>query len=82
MVQSIMKTYAGTGAECGGDLTYGAEGARRSFMKLAAATATLTGLAMTARMTVKVIAAEHPGFAGAHCCKGAGAIEISPVPGV
>lgn len=71
MALSTMKTSAGTGGECGGhESTYGAGGARRSFMKLAAATATLTGLAMTARMTVKVIAAEPPVFAGAHCAKG------------
>lgn len=83
MALSTMKTSSGTGTECGGhESAYGSGSARRSFMKLAAATATLTGLAMTARMTVKVIAADHPVFAGAHCCKGAGAIDISPVPGV
>lgn len=83
MALRTMKTSSGTGTECGGhESTYGAGGARRSFMKLAAATATLTGLAMTARMTAKVIGVEHPAFAVAHCCKGAGAIDISPVPGV
>jgi len=92
--------------------------ARRSFFKLAAATAALTGVAMTAKMTTKAsaasgktepysgskkiktictycsvgcgviaevhngvwvrqeIAAEHPVSYGAHCCKGAGAIDM------
>ncbi len=65
MAISTIKIPSGTGTECGGyESPYGAEGARRSFMKLAAATATLTGLAMTARMTVKVVAAD-----GKSACK-------------
>jgi len=91
--------------------------ARRSFLKLSAATAALTGVAMTTRMTVKAnavtameayagsekiktictycavgcgieaevqngvwvrqeIAVDHPVSRGAHCCKGAGAIDM------
>ena len=92
--------------------------ARRSFLKLSAATAALTGVAMTSRMTSKVnattgksepytgsekirtictycavgcgieaevhngvwvrqeIALDHPVSRGAHCCKGAGAIDM------
>jgi anaerobic selenocysteine-containing dehydrogenase len=91
---------------------------RRSFLKLSAATATLTGVAMTTRMTYRVnaapgiaepysgsekirtictycavgcgieaevhngvwvrqeIAGDHPVSRGAHCCKGAGAIDM------
>ncbi|MFT5702086.1 MAG: anaerobic selenocysteine-containing dehydrogenase [Desulforhopalus sp.] len=92
--------------------------ARRSFLKLSAATAALSGVAMTTRMTTKVnatngkseayigaekirtictycavgcgieaevhngvwvrqeIALDHPVSRGAHCCKGAGAIDM------
>ena len=92
--------------------------ARRSFLKLSAATAALTGVAMTIRMTSRVkaasgtneaysgsekirtictycavgcgieaevhngvwvrqeIALDHPVSRGAHCCKGAGAIDM------
>jgi anaerobic selenocysteine-containing dehydrogenase len=92
--------------------------ARRSFLKLSAATAALTGVAMTSKMTSKVnatagksepyagsekirtictycavgcgieaevhngvwvrqeIALDHPVSRGAHCCKGAGAIDM------
>lgn len=91
---------------------------RRSFLKLSAATAALTGAAMTSKMTAKAtaqtgqsvpyagstkvrtictycavgcgieaevdngvwvrqeIAADHPVSRGAHCCKGAGAIDM------
>lgn len=56
MAQSRMRSSAGTGDDCGRPgTTYGAGSVRRSFMKLAAATATLTGLAMTVKMTAKAI---------------------------
>ncbi len=91
--------------------------ARRSFLKLSAATAALSGVAMTTRLTTRAMAAErkqpyigskkvrtvctycavgcgieaevhngvwvrqdvaqdHPVSRGAHCCKGAGAIDM------
>jgi len=95
--------------------------ARRSFLKISAATAALTGVAMSGRMTRKAraaekigpytgstkvrtictycsvgcgieaevhngvwvrqdIAADHPISLGAHCCKGAGAIDMVTSP--
>lgn len=105
-----------TGAGC--RVTRNPKLARRSFLKLSAATAALTGAAMTTRMTRKVnaaagpsepytgskkvrtictycavgcgieaevhngvwvrqeIAVDHPVSRGAHCCKGAGAIDM------
>jgi anaerobic selenocysteine-containing dehydrogenase len=55
----MMERSAGTGNDCGGhDTIYEAGNARRSFMKLAAATATLTGLAMTVKMTAKAVEAD------------------------
>lgn len=96
--------------------------ARRSFLKLSAATAALTGVAMTAKMTTSAnaatgktepysgskkvktictycsvgcgiiaevhngvwvrqeIASDHPISYGAHCCKGAGAIDMVTSP--
>jgi len=96
--------------------------ARRSFLKLSAATAALTGVAMTAKMTTSAqaatgktepysgskqvrtictycavgcgivaevqngvwvrqeIASDHPVSFGAHCCKGAGAIDMVTSP--
>lgn len=59
MAQSRMRSSAETGDDCGRrGATYGAGGVRRSFMKLAAATATLTGLAMTVKMTAKAFEAD------------------------
>jgi len=95
--------------------------ARRSFLKISAATAALTGAAMTTKLTAKAvaagktspyqgsqkvntictycsvgcgieaevhngvwvrqdIAADHPVSHGAHCCKGAGAIDMVTSP--
>ena len=95
--------------------------ARRSFLKISAATAALTGVSMTSKMTRKAhaagktaqyegskkvqtictycsvgcgieaevqngvwvrqdIAADHPVSRGAHCCKGAGAIDMVTSP--
>jgi len=96
--------------------------ARRSFLKISAATAALTGAAMTTKLTAKAvaaagkkspyqgsekintictycsvgcgieaevhngvwvrqdIAADHPVSRGAHCCKGAGAIDMVTSP--
>lgn len=95
--------------------------ARRSFLKLSAATAALTGAAMTTKLTGKAhaaqkkeaypgskkvrtictycavgcgieaevhngvwvrqdVAADHPISRGAHCCKGAGAIDMVTSP--
>jgi anaerobic selenocysteine-containing dehydrogenase len=56
MARNMMGRTAGTGDDCGSHETiYDAGSARRSFMKLATATATLTGLAMTVKMTAKAI---------------------------
>ncbi len=95
--------------------------ARRSFLKISAATAALTGVAMTTKLTKKAhaagkttpyegsktvrtictycavgcgieaevhngvwvrqeVAADHPVSRGAHCCKGAGAIDMVTSP--
>lgn len=96
--------------------------ARRSFLKLSAATAALSGMAMTAKMTTNAragagktepysgskkvktvctycsvacgiigevhngvwvrqeVASDHPVSQGAHCCKGAGAIDMVTSP--
>ncbi len=106
----------------GNRVTLNPKVARRSFLKLSAATAALTGVAMTTRMTGKAvaatgkkgpyagsktvrtictycavgcgieaevhngvwvrqeIAADHPVSYGAHCCKGAGAIDMVTSP--
>jgi formate dehydrogenase major subunit len=119
MAKSKIMTSGGGGAASAGQrVTLNPRVARRSFLKLSAATAAMTGVAMTTRMTVTAdaasgprepyagsekvktictycsvgcgiiaevhngvwvrqeIAAEHPVSFGAHCCKGAGAIDM------
>lgn len=119
MARSKIKTSSGAGAVSDGRrVTLNPKVARRSFLKLSAATAALTGVAMTTRMTAKAsaatgksgpymgskkvktictycavgcgieaevhngvwvrqdIAQDHPISLGAHCCKGAGAIDM------
>jgi len=122
MARSKIKTSAETGAvSTGRRVTLNPKVARRSFLKLSAATAALTGVAMTTRLTTKVqaaekkeayagsqkiktictycsvgcgiiaevqngvwvrqdIASDHPVSLGAHCCKGAGAIDMVTSP--
>lgn len=119
MARNKIKKGTGAGAvSAGRRVTMNPKVARRSFLKLSAATAALTGVAMTTHMTRKVnaaagpsapysgsqkirtictycavgcgieaevhngvwvrqeIAIDHPVSRGAHCCKGAGAIDM------
>jgi anaerobic selenocysteine-containing dehydrogenase len=122
MARSKIKTSSGSGAVTAGRrVTLNPKVARRSFLKLSAATAALTGVAMTTKLTSKAqaagkkepyvgsktvrtnctfcavgcgieaevhngvwvrqeIAADHPVSYGAHCCKGAGAIDMVTSP--
>jgi anaerobic selenocysteine-containing dehydrogenase len=123
MARSKITTSSGAGAATAGRrVTLNPKVARRSFLKLSAATAALTGVAMTTKMTSKAhadagkkeaysgsetvrtictycavgcgieaevqngvwvrqeIAADHPVSKGAHCCKGAGAIDMVTSP--
>ena len=111
------KPSPGKAASSGRRVTLNPKVARRSFLKLSAATAALSGAAMTTKLTGKAVAAEkaapysdsetvrtictycavgcgieaevqngvwvrqevaadHPVSRGAHCCKGAGAIDM------
>jgi len=118
MARSKIKNSSGSSAvTTGRRVTLNPKVARRSFLKLSAATAALTGVAMTTKMTSKAhaagktepyagsktvrtictycavgcgieaevhngvwvrqeIASDHPVSYGAHCCKGAGAIDM------
>jgi formate dehydrogenase major subunit len=121
MARSKIKTSPATGVSTGRRVTLNPKVARRSFLKLSAATAALTGVAMTTKMTTKAqaagktepytgsktvrtictycavgcgieaevhngvwvrqeIASDHPVSHGAHCCKGAGAIDMVTSP--
>ena len=122
MARSKITTSSGAGAvSTSRRVTLNPKVARRSFLKLSAATAALTGVAMTTRLTTKANAAEktepyagsqkvktictycsvgcgiiaevqngvwvrqdiavdHPVSLGAHCCKGAGAIDMVTSP--
>lgn len=121
MARSKIKTSSGAGVSTGRRVTLNPKVARRSFLKLSAATAALTGVAMTSKMTTKAhaagkkepyagsktvrtictycavgcgieaevhngvwvrqeLAADHPISRGAHCCKGAGAIDMVTSP--
>lgn len=118
MSRSKIRKISGTSVVSGGGrVSRNPKLARRSFLKLSAATAALTGAAMTTKLTGKAMAAEkkaaylgskkvrtictycsvgcgieaevqngvwvrqdiahdHPVSLGAHCCKGAGAIDM------
>ena len=118
----IKKPVAESSATGARRVTLNPKVARRSFLKMSAATAALTGAAMTTTLTKKVsaaggksepysgsktvrtictycavgcgieaevhngvwvrqeIAADHPISRGAHCCKGAGAIDMVTSP--
>jgi len=117
MARSKIRKSSGTRVVSGQRVTLNPKLARRSFLKLSAATAALTGAAMTTKLTAKAEAAEkkeayigsqkvrtvctycavgcgieaevqngvwvrqeiaqdHPVSRGAHCCKGAGAIDM------
>ncbi len=118
MARSKIRKTSGTGVVSSGRrVNLNPKLARRSFIKLSAATAALTGAAMTSKLTGKALAAEkkeayigskkvrtictycavgcgieaevqngvwvrqeiaqdHPVSLGAHCCKGAGAIDM------
>ena len=121
MARSKIKTSPGAGVSTGRRVTLNPKVARRSFLKLSAATAALTGVAMTTKMTTKAqaagkkepyagsktvrtictycavgcgivaevqngvwvrqdVAVDHPVSRGAHCCKGAGAIDMVTSP--
>jgi anaerobic selenocysteine-containing dehydrogenase len=121
MARSKIQTSSGAGVSTGRRVTLNPKVARRSFLKLSAATAALTGVAMTTKMTTKAqaagkkepyagsktvrtictycavgcgieaevhngvwvrqeIASDHPVSYGAHCCKGAGAIDMVTSP--
>lgn len=116
-ISKIRKPVSGGSVSGGRRVTHNPKVARRSFLKLSAATAALTGAAMTTKLTSKAVAAEkkeayigsetvrtictycavgcgveaevqngvwvrqevaqdHPVSRGAHCCKGAGAIDM------
>lgn len=116
-ISKIRKPVNGGSVPGGRRVTLNPKVARRSFLKLSAATAALTGAAMTTKLTGKAAAAEnkeafigskkvrtictycavgcgieaevhngvwvrqevaqdHPVSRGAHCCKGAGAIDM------
>ncbi len=118
----IRKSSAGSLVSAGRRMTLNPKVARRSFLKISAATAALTGAAMTTKLTGKAnaasgktgpysgsetvrtictycsvgcgieaevhngvwvrqeIASDHPVSRGAHCCKGAGAIDMVTSP--
>ncbi len=57
MARSKIKTPSGAGVSAGRRVTLNPKVARRSFLKLSAATAALTGVAMTTKMTKKASAA-------------------------
>ncbi len=123
MAKSKIRKLAPTGSTTTGKrVTLNPKIARRSFLKMSAATAALTGVAMTAKLTGNAkasggkkkpyegsqtvrtictycavgcgieaevhngvwvrqdIAADHPISRGAHCCKGAGAIDMVTSP--
>lgn len=121
MARSKIKQNSGVGMATSRRVTLNPKVARRSFLKLSVATAALTGVAMTTKMTTKVqaagkkvpyagskivrtictycavgcgveaevhngvwvrqeIASDHPVSNGAHCCKGAGAIDMVTSP--
>ena len=116
-ISKIRKPATGGSVQGGRRVTRNPKVARRSFLKLSAATAALTGAAMTTKLSSKAVAAEkqgpyngsktvrtictycavgcgieaevqngvwvrqevaadHPVSRGAHCCKGAGAIDM------
>jgi formate dehydrogenase major subunit len=116
-ISKIRKPSSGGSVSGGRRVTLNPKVARRSFLKLSAATAALTGAAMTTKLTSNAAAAEskeafsgsktvrtictycavgcgveaevqngvwvrqevaqdHPVSRGAHCCKGAGAIDM------
>lgn len=116
----IRKSSGASVVSAGSRVTLNPKVARRSFLKISAATAALTGMAMTSKLTRKAnaaktspytgskkvntirtycsvgcgivaevhngvwvrqdIAADHPVSRGAHCCKGAGAIDMVTSP--
>ncbi len=118
----IRKSSGNRVVSTGSRVTLNPKVARRSFLKISAATAALTGAAMTTKLTKKAsaasgksapymgsktvrtvctycavgcgieaevhngvwvrqeIAADHPVSFGAHCCKGAGAIDMVTSP--
>ncbi len=117
----IRKVAPSAASTAGRRVTLNPKVARRSFLKLSAATAALTGASMTTKLTGKAqaagkkepypgsetvrtvctycavgcgieaevhngvwvrqeIAADHPVSRGAHCCKGAGAIDMVTSP--
>ena len=123
MARSKVRKLSDTGIENSGRrVSLNPKLARRSFLKISAATAALTGAAMTSKLTTKVsaaqtkkspyegskkvrtictycavgcgieaevqngvwvrqeIAQDHPVSRGAHCCKGAGAIDMVTSP--
>lgn len=123
MARSKIRKSSAAGIESSGRrVTLNPKLARRSFLKISAATAALTGAAMTSKLTNKVsaaptrtsqyegskkvrtictycavgcgieaevqngvwvrqeIAQDHPVSRGAHCCKGAGAIDMVTSP--
>ncbi len=123
MARSKLRKSSGDSVVAAGRrVTLNPKVARRSFLKISAATAALTGVAMTSKMTRKAnaaagksspyvgsekvntictycsvgcgieaevhngvwvrqdIAADHPVSRGAHCCKGAGAIDMVTSP--
>ena len=118
----VRKSSVGSVVSAGRRMTLNPKVARRSFLKISAATAALTGAAMTTKLTGKAhasaakagpyvgsekiktictycsvgcgieaevhngvwvrqdVAADHPVSKGAHCCKGAGAIDMVTSP--
>ncbi len=123
MARRIIRKSSETGMKSTGRrVTLNPKLARRSFLKISAATAALTGAAMTSKLTAKATAAptkksqyegskkvrtictycavgcgieaevhngvwvrqeiahDHPVSKGAHCCKGAGAIDMVTSP--
>jgi len=121
MARSRVNKAVESNTTVGKRVTLNPKVARRSFLKISAATAALTGAAMTTKLTRKAsaagktkqfegsktvrtictycavgcgieaevqngvwvrqeIAADHPISRGAHCCKGAGAIDMVTSP--
>lgn len=121
MARSRINKPVESGAIAGKRVTLNPKVVRRSFLKISAATAALTGAAMTTKLTKKAnadgrkspydgskkvrtictycavgcgieaevhngvwvrqdVAADHPVSHGAHCCKGAGAIDMVTSP--
>jgi len=117
----IQRSVGDSAVRTGRRVTLNPKVARRSFLKISAATAALTGVSMTSKLTRKAnaaektgpsagstkvrtictycsvgcgieaevqngvwvrqdIAADHPVSRGAHCCKGAGAIDMVTSP--